>query len=91
MVDSWNSRQGPVLPQGPFSPDALYAALLAGPFIIAGPCVLESYDLAVETAFTVRDAAREAGLFVVFKSSYDKANRTSASSFRGFSTVKSPN
>ncbi len=70
-------------PQGPFSPDTLYGALREGPFVIAGPCVLESYDLALETAFAVREAAREAGLFVVFKSSYDKANRTSASSFRG--------
>lgn len=68
---------------GGFSPDSLYAALRSGPFVIAGPCVLESFDLALETARVVKAAAAEAGLFAVFKSSYDKANRTSAAGFRG--------
>ncbi|MDR3175838.1 MAG: 3-deoxy-8-phosphooctulonate synthase [Desulfovibrio sp.] len=61
----------------------LYAGLRARPFLIAGPCVLESYELALETAFAVKEAAIAAGLQVVFKSSYDKANRTSEGSFRG--------
>lgn len=63
--------------------DALYSRLCAGPFIIAGPCVLESYELAEDTALAVAEAARAAGLFVVFKSSFDKANRSSLGGFRG--------
>lgn len=66
-----------------FKPEDLYASLSGGPFIIAGPCVLESYNLAEETALAVAEAARAAGLFAVFKSSYDKANRSSLSGFRG--------
>ncbi|MDR1490045.1 MAG: 3-deoxy-8-phosphooctulonate synthase [Desulfovibrio sp.] len=61
----------------------LYAGLRAQPFLIAGPCVLESYALALETAFAVKEAATTVGLPVVFKSSYDKANRTSERNFRG--------
>ncbi|MDR1125682.1 MAG: 3-deoxy-8-phosphooctulonate synthase [Deltaproteobacteria bacterium] len=63
--------------------EALYSSLCAGPFIIAGPCVLESYELAEDTAFAVAEAARAAGLFAVFKSSFDKANRSSLGGFRG--------
>ncbi len=66
-----------------FDGDDLYARLRQGRFVIAGPCVLESYGLAQECAFAVREAARAAGLFAVFKSSYDKANRTSLGNFRG--------
>lgn len=61
----------------------LYATLCSRPFVIAGPCVLESYELALDVAFAVKEAARAAKLTAVFKSSYDKANRTSAASFRG--------
>ena len=64
-------------------PDAFYAALSAKPFVFAGPCVLESFELALETAYAVKEAANAAELTVVFKSSYDKANRTSVSGFRG--------
>ncbi len=63
--------------------DQLYERLRLGRFILAGPCVLESRELAMETAFAVREAAEKAGLFVVFKSSYDKANRSSVKGFRG--------
>ena len=65
------------------TPEALYAALCARPFVFAGPCVLESFELALETAHAVKKAAAAAGLTAVFKSSYDKANRTSVSAFRG--------
>ncbi|MDR2604740.1 MAG: 3-deoxy-8-phosphooctulonate synthase [Desulfovibrio sp.] len=65
------------------SGDALYAALRARRFVIAGPCVLESRELALEVAFAVKEAAEQAGLLAVFKSSCDKANRTSLKSFRG--------
>jgi 2-dehydro-3-deoxyphosphooctonate aldolase (KDO 8-P synthase) len=51
--------------------------------VIAGPCVIESEAHAVETALALRDIAARAGVPLVFKASYDKANRTSARSFRG--------
>ncbi len=51
--------------------------------LIAGPCVIESESHAVDTAIAVRDIACRAGVPYVFKASYDKANRTSAGSFRG--------
>ena len=55
-----------------------------GPLVlIAGPCVIESEAHAVETALEVREIARRAGVPVIFWASYDKANRTSGSSFRG--------
>jgi 2-dehydro-3-deoxyphosphooctonate aldolase (KDO 8-P synthase) len=52
-------------------------------FLIAGPCVVESEALAVETAGRLRDMARRFGLPFIFKSSYDKANRSSLQSYRG--------
>jgi 2-dehydro-3-deoxyphosphooctonate aldolase (KDO 8-P synthase) len=53
------------------------------PFFILGPCVIESRSLAREVAAEL-DAIRERlGVSILFKSSYDKANRTSAKSFRG--------
>ena len=55
-----------------------------GPLLlIAGPCVIESEAHAIDTATAVRDVARRAEVPYVFKASYDKANRTSAGSFRG--------
>ena len=65
------------------TPDALHERLTKRAFVLAGPCVLESFDLALETARAVADAAEKNGLFAVFKSSWDKANRTSLSGFRG--------
>jgi 2-dehydro-3-deoxyphosphooctonate aldolase (KDO 8-P synthase) len=50
---------------------------------IAGPCVIESETHAVDTAGELRDIAARVGVPLVFKASYDKANRTSLSSFRG--------
>jgi 2-dehydro-3-deoxyphosphooctonate aldolase (KDO 8-P synthase) len=50
---------------------------------IVGPCVIESAQHTIDTALAVRDAARDCGVPIVFKASYDKANRTSQSSFRG--------
>ena len=61
----------------------LFAKSRTGPFLIAGPCVLESLDLALEAALRLADMARKLSLPVIFKSSFDKANRTSLSSFRG--------
>jgi 2-dehydro-3-deoxyphosphooctonate aldolase (KDO 8-P synthase) len=55
-----------------------------GPLLlIAGPCVIESEGHAVGLARTIRDIAARCGVPYVFKASYDKANRTSLSSFRG--------
>ncbi len=50
---------------------------------ICGPCVIESEAHAVETALELRDIATRTGVPLIFKASYDKANRTSLSSFRG--------
>ena len=51
--------------------------------LIAGPCVIESEDLALEVATRVKAIADRIGMPYVFKASYDKANRTSIRSFRG--------
>jgi 2-dehydro-3-deoxyphosphooctonate aldolase (KDO 8-P synthase) len=51
--------------------------------VIAGPCVLESAELAIETARTLALMAARLGLPLIFKSSFDKANRSSGDSFRG--------
>jgi len=51
--------------------------------VIAGPCVIESESHAIETAIEASGIAARAGVQYVFKASYDKANRTSSSSFRG--------
>jgi len=52
-------------------------------FLIAGPCVVESEQLAVDTAGTLAEITSELGIPFIFKSSYDKANRTSGHSYRG--------
>ena len=51
--------------------------------IIAGPCALESRDHALETASALKEIAAKAGVGLIYKTSYDKANRTSANSARG--------
>ena len=50
---------------------------------IAGPCVIESEDLVLQVARRLADLANSKGVQIVFKSSFDKANRTSGDSFRG--------
>ncbi|UQB43379.1 3-deoxy-8-phosphooctulonate synthase [Thiomicrospira microaerophila] len=52
-------------------------------FLIAGPCVIESEQLAIDTAGTLKELTTQLGIPFIFKSSYDKANRSSTSSFRG--------
>ena len=52
-------------------------------FLIAGPCVIESEALAMETAQALARIAERCGIGLVYKSSFDKANRTSHESFRG--------
>jgi 3-deoxy-D-manno-octulosonic acid (KDO) 8-phosphate synthase len=51
--------------------------------IIAGPCVIESWDVLYKTAQELKNLSEKMGFALVFKSSFDKANRTSNSSFRG--------
>ncbi len=61
-----------------------FAAGLDRPlFLIAGPCVVESLELQVETAGRLKEITAKLGVPLIFKSSYDKANRTSGKSFRG--------
>ncbi len=52
-------------------------------FVIGGPCVIENEDMVLHIARFLRDTCRSLGIGCVFKSSYDKANRTSLHSFRG--------
>lgn len=52
-------------------------------FLIAGPCVIESEQLQMDTAGTLKDITAALGIPFIFKSSYDKANRSSGTSFRG--------
>ena len=51
--------------------------------LIAGPCVIESRESVLRHAEAIRDVARRVGVPLVFKSSFDKANRTSLGSYRG--------
>ncbi len=52
-------------------------------FLIAGPCVIESEQLAFDTAGPLKDICHELGIPFIYKSSFDKANRSSTKSFRG--------
>jgi 2-dehydro-3-deoxyphosphooctonate aldolase (KDO 8-P synthase) len=52
-------------------------------FLIAGPCVIESEQLAIDTAGTLQELTSRLGVPFIYKSSFDKANRSSGSSFRG--------
>ncbi len=61
----------------------LYNKSVSGPFIIAGPCVLEQEDLILKAADRIAEIATRLDLPVFFKSSFDKANRTSVESYRG--------
>jgi 2-dehydro-3-deoxyphosphooctonate aldolase (KDO 8-P synthase) len=52
-------------------------------FLIAGPCVIESEQLQIDTAGRLKEITTKLGVPFIFKSSFDKANRTSGTSFRG--------
>ena len=52
-------------------------------FVIAGPCVIESEQLAMDTAATLKEITDRMGIPFIYKSSFDKANRSSTSSYRG--------
>ena len=57
-------------------------------FLIAGPCVVESRELAFDTAGQLQEMCARLGVPFIYKSSYDKANRTSIKSFRGMGMDK---
>jgi 2-dehydro-3-deoxyphosphooctonate aldolase (KDO 8-P synthase) len=57
-------------------------------FLISGPCVVESEQLQMDTAGTLKEICASLGVPFIFKSSYDKANRSSGSSFRGLGMDK---
>lgn len=63
--------------------DNLYKKLKEKPFIMAGPCVIESRDICFKIAENCKKAAEEANFIYIFKASFDKANRTSITSYRG--------
>jgi 2-dehydro-3-deoxyphosphooctonate aldolase (KDO 8-P synthase) len=53
-------------------------------FLIAGPCVIESEQMALDTAGQLKEICLKVGIPFIYKSSYDKANRSSGKTFRGF-------
>ena len=57
-------------------------------FLIAGPCVIESRDMAFDTAGQLQEITARLGIPFIYKSSFDKANRSSGSSFRGLGMEK---
>ncbi|MBV6476674.1 MAG: 2-dehydro-3-deoxyphosphooctonate aldolase [Rhodocyclaceae bacterium] len=57
-------------------------------FLIAGPCVIESRELAIEVAGRLKEICAGLGIPFIFKSSYDKANRSSGKSYRGLGLEK---
>lgn len=61
----------------------IYNVLSQKPFFIAGPCVIESEDICINIAQTCKKIMEKLGFEYIFKASFDKANRTSISSYRG--------
>jgi 2-dehydro-3-deoxyphosphooctonate aldolase (KDO 8-P synthase) len=57
-------------------------------FLISGPCVIESEQLAIDTAGALKEMAASLGIPFIYKSSFDKANRSSTGSFRGLGLEK---
>ena len=57
-------------------------------FLIAGPCVIESEALAMDSAAYLKKVCEELNINFIYKSSFDKANRTSSDSFRGLGIEK---
>ncbi len=57
-------------------------------FLIAGPCVIESLEMAIDTAGQLKEMTASLGIPFIYKSSFDKANRSSGSSFRGLGMEK---
>lgn len=66
-----------------FNISDIRVGLEADMFVMAGPCVIESLDLCLEIAEELLSIERQTGVRFIFKSSFDKANRSSIDSFRG--------
>ncbi|MEI9963261.1 MAG: 3-deoxy-8-phosphooctulonate synthase [Limisphaerales bacterium] len=68
-----------------FNAAAIWKNLNSPPqlFLIAGPCVIENEKLCLQVAASLKKTCAALGIFYIFKASFDKANRTSAKSFRG--------
>ncbi len=62
---------------------SLFKKIKSGLFLLAGPCVIENEKMLLHTADRLKEITEDAGVPFVFKSSFDKANRTSVDSFRG--------
>lgn len=69
----------------------LFNDLKGKPFLIAGPCVIESNDICFTIAKKVKEIAERYGFTYIFKASFDKANRSSISSYRGVSIDEANN
>jgi len=82
------SQPGPPHGRGTIDLCGFKAGLDQPMFLIAGPCVVESRDLALDTAGTLKELCASLGIPFIYKSSYDKANRTSIKSFRGLGIDK---
>jgi 2-dehydro-3-deoxyphosphooctonate aldolase (KDO 8-P synthase) len=81
----WLLRRGTAKTHRVLSDSAIWKALQAPRrlILIAGPCAIEGEDLCLRIGDKLRKICDRLGIFYVFKASYDKANRTSANSFRG--------
>ncbi len=62
---------------------SLFEELQHKPFVMAGPCIIESEEMALDLAEQLKAICERQGFTYIFKASFDKANRTSVSSFRG--------
>lgn len=71
------------MPENPITIGSLHCGQGCPLLVIAGPCVIETEELTLSIARRLREIADRLGLQLVFKASFDKANRTSAAAFRG--------
>lgn len=80
--------EGKVMTQRPDS-DELYERMRKEFFVFAGPCAVESEEHALQVAKTLAEIRDRLGLLIIYKSSFDKANRSKADSYRGLGLKKS--
>ena len=82
-LDALLTRKGVAVPNNPISIGPWRCGRREPLLFIAGPCVIESEELVMEVAKRLADLSSDRGVQIVFKASFDKANRTSVDSFRG--------
>ncbi len=73
----------PLSPVNPVQIGSVQMGATPLPTLIAGPCVLENLDLTLDIAQRLQEMTSKVGIGLIFKASYDKANRTNARSYRG--------